>query len=177
VEPPIFIVDISQMSCSRHSVHCSEVVSVALEAGPENLLVARFPNHIVHTTELSNLMLTAPMAKVLKKRPAMKRPSAVVPVLEAEVPEAVAEVEAPVADAGAPVPAAPDYGIMYYSKAKTIGIRAKFGRKNQVLAFGKGSCTKSKAQMKKIGSTIVADLRAGMAVADAKIKGNRLAGV
>ena len=155
MEPPIFTVDISQMSCNMHSVHSLEVVSVALEAGPENLLVAKFPGDIVHTTELSNLMLkVAPKKKekeVLKK-PAMKKPGAA-PVAVADVPApvAVAEVAAPAAVVAAPEGEERDYAIMYYSKSNTIGIRAKLGLKNQVLCFGKTSCTKSKAQMKAVG--------------------------
>ena len=181
VEKPIYTVDITKMECTMHK--SEKEVSVALEAGPNGFLVGRFPDDIVYESELINLMLTAPLpkkVKVVRKGPAMKRPSGAEAVAEAAP---VAEVAAPVAEVAevAAEPAAAgardDYGIMYYSKCKTIGLRAKFGACNQVLSFGGTRCTRTEVQMKEIAKKIVADLHAGMSVAAAKRKGNVLAGL
>ena len=66
------------------------------------------------------------------------------------------------------------YGIMYYKSHNAIGIRAKFGKKNQVLSFGSGS-NKDKDALKAIGKKVVDLLDGGMGVAAAKKEGDRLA--
>jgi len=173
VEKPIFTVDITKMQCTMHK--SEEEVSVALAAGPNNLLVGKFPDGTVHETELINLMLTAPVPrkeKEVKKKPAMKRPSGAVAVAEAEPVAEVAVVATEPPAAGAK----DDYGIMYY-KNNSIGLRAKFGAKSQVLSFGGMRCTRTEAQMRQIAQKIIADLHAGMNYAAAKRKGNLLAGM
>lgn len=175
---PIFTTDIEKMQCTMHSTSGQAEQSVPLVAGPDGCLVGKFEG-IVHTTELPNLMLLK--APKPKPKQVKKRPGAAAPGVAAEAPAAppVAAAPAPVPP-GAPAAAAPDkndYGIMWYAKSKCIGIRAKFGAKNQVLSFGGTHCTKTEAEMRAIAKTIVADLHDGMAIIDARQKGKRLAGV
>ncbi len=59
----------------------------------------------------------------------------------------------------------------------TIGIKTRFGAKNQILSFGSTRCTKTAEEMREIAAVIIADLHAGMSASDAKKKGNRLAGL
>ena len=211
----------------------SGVETAPLQAGPRNLLVAKFSTHL-HQSELCNLMLTPPMPKPVKKRPAAaeaaaaaedapvaaepvpaaapvkkkpaaapvaaepvlaaapvkkrpdgarvnKRPAAapaVAPAAAPAVAPAAAPAPAPVAAAAAAAAAdadAPDdYGIMYF-KNNSIGVRAKFGLKNQLFCFGGKYCGKTEEQLRAIGVVIVRDLHHGFSVADAKARGNVLA--
>ena len=125
-----------------------------------------------------------PAAARVKKRPAAA-PVAAPAAAPADAP-AVAPVPAP-ADAPVPAPVvvavpavadadAPDndYGIMYY-KNNSIGVRAKYGLKNQLFCFGGQHCGKTKEQLRAIAVVIVSDLHRGFSVADAKIRGNELA--
>ena len=59
---PIFTVDIVSMQCTMHSTSENADEIVPLQAGPDNLLVAKF-GETVHTTELCNLMLFAALKK------------------------------------------------------------------------------------------------------------------
>ena len=148
-----------------------------MAAGPKGLLVAKFSDR-VHTTELCNLMLAAaPMKRIAKKRPAAgdiaKKPAAAAAV---EAPE----VAAPPEEMAAAVPAAPavaknDYGIMYYKKDRSIGIRAKFGACNTVLSFGGSKCTKTEKELRDIAKQIVSLLHNGVSVPEAKKRGVELA--
>ena len=125
-----------------------------------------------------------PAAARVKKRPAAA-PVAAPAAAPADAP-AVAPVPAP-ADAPVPAPVvvavpavadadAPDndYGIMYY-KNNSIGVRAKYGLKNQLFCFGGQHCGKTKEQLRAIAVVIVSDLHRGFSVADAKARGNVLA--
>ena len=180
---PIFTVDITTMMCTMINVSADVPdQSAPLVAGPENLLVAKF-GETVHTTELCNLMLIAALPKKVKKKPAaaevLKRPA------RAAAPAAFDA--APVAGAGAdvaaaaPMAAAPknDYGIEYYNtdNRNSIGIRAKFGARKQVLSFGSTRCTKTEKEMREIAAVVVADLHTGTSLKTANKKGNRLAGL
>ena len=133
-------------------------------------------------------------AAPVKKRPAAarvkKRPAAAPVAAPAAAPADAPAVAPAPAPADAPVPApvvvavpavytdadAPDhdYGIMYY-KNNSIGVRAKFGLKNQLFCFGGQHCGKTKEQLRAIAVAIVRDLHRGVSVADAKIRGNELA--
>ena len=65
---PVFTVDSSTMHCQLHGASSHDADrSVPLDPGPHGLLIAKF-GEMVHTTELSNLMLAVPPAP--KKRPA-----------------------------------------------------------------------------------------------------------
>ena len=171
---PICTVDVKTMTCKR----LNDGVVVPLTAGPAQLLIADFGSY-VHTTEMSNLMLLA------KPKPICKRPAAKdAPTAAPAVPNVPPAVPAPnIAALYGQVPIAPapdaqerdDYRVEWYKKGTTIGIRAKFGKKNQVLSFGGTWVTKSEAQMKEIAKGIIKDLHGGMSYADAKAKGNRLA--
>ena len=194
-------------------MHSSSGVETApLQAGPRNLLVAKFSTHL-HQSELCNLMLTPPMPKPVKKRPAAEEASAAAPPVrkkkkkkkrqQASEEEAAAAAAAPpvaaepvlaaapvkkrpaaarvkkrpaaapatapaaapaVAPAVAPVPApvaaaaaaaadadaTDDYGIMYYQN-NSIGVRAKFGQKNQLFSFGGKHCGKTEEQSPQVG--------------------------
>ena len=83
--------------------------------------------------------------------------------------------------AAAPVPEADkkDYGIMHYStKGKnTIGIRARYGKKNQVLSFGSTRCTKSAAEMRSIARECIASLQEGISAHEAKLTAMRACGL
>ena len=180
---PIFTVDITTMMCTMINVSADVPdQSAPLVAGPENLLVAKF-GETVHTTELCNLMLIAALPKKVKKKPAaaevLKRPArAAAPVASDAAPAAGAGAEVA---AAAPMAAAPknDYGIEYYNtdNRNSIGIRAKFGARKQVLSFGSTRCTKTEKEMREIAAVVVADLHTGMSLKTAKKKGNRLAGL
>jgi len=185
---PVFTVDIPTMHCHMHCTSSQDADrSAPLEKGPDGLLVARF-GETVHTTELCNLMLFA--APPAKKRPAaacaIERPAPEVAESAAASEDAVAEGAS--ASAAPPLAAAPpappaedappakdDYAIMWYKRDKTIAIRAKFGAKQQVLSFGGKACTKDHEEMRGFAKVVVADLHAGMSIADAKNKGKGFA--
>ena len=188
---PIFTCHIPTMMCTMMCP--SESIpeqSVSLEAGPENLLIAKF-GETVHTTELCNLMLVAALPKPVKKlagAAALKRPAGAAvlkkPAMAAApdaAPVAGAEAAAPAAAPAAMAAAPPkdDYAIDYYCRGgkNTIGIKTKFGARNQILSFGSTRCTKTAEEMREIAAVIVADLHAGMSASDAKKKGTRLAGL
>ena len=101
-----------------------------------------------------------------------KKPAAAPAVLAVPAEAAAEEVPGEVAEKK-------DYGVMHYStKGKnTIGIRAKFGKKNQVLSFGSTKCTKSAAEMRSIAATVIAALHEGINVNEAKITAMRACGL
>ena len=179
---PIYDYNFDVMTCTR----LTDNATVNLTAGGDNLLVANFDDDDVHKSELPNLMLAAvnlrpastqtkkkKKKKKVKKRPAAEEAVAAPHAAPAAPAAAAAAAIAPVADA--PEAAKNDYGIEYYKSGKAIGIKAKFGQKGQILQFGGKSCTKTENQLRGIGTTIVADLHAGMSVKDAKAKGQELA--
>ena len=94
---------------------------------------------------------------------------------------APAVLAVPAEAAAAPVPEADkkDYGIMHYStKGKnTIGIRARYGKKNQVLSFGSTRCTKSAAEMRSIARECIASLQEGISAHEAKRTAMRACGL
>ncbi len=101
---PVYTYDMKTMECSMHS--SSGVETAPLQAGPRNLLVAKFSTHL-HESELCNLMLRAPMPKPLKKRPAAAEAAAAAedaPVAAEPVPAAAPVKKRP---AAAPVAAEP----------------------------------------------------------------------
>ena len=176
---PICTYDIGSMQCTMHSTSGQGGETVPLEQGPEGFLVAKFSD-FVHTTELCNLMLFAAVkAKVkpaAKKRPAAAPAVAIAPAEEASPPEPVAPAAAiaPLAEDPGDGGDKDDYGIMWYKKDRSIGIRAKFGAKAQIFPFGGKQCTKTEDAMREIAKQLVADLHRGVSAADAKQKGNRL---
>ena len=149
-----------------------------LEKGDDGFLVAKFPSGLEHSfSNLPNLVLgllgkkpTKGAAKVKepKKKPAaaQKKPAAV----PAAPPVMGAHAAPPVVGAEEK-----DYGIMYYKRNSTIGIRAKFGACNQVLGFGGVRCKLTKAAMKKIGEEVVKMLHNGFSYEDAKAEGQKRA--
>ena len=189
---PIFTIDIPTMQCHLHGTSPHDVDrSVKLEPGPQGLLIARFGD-MVHTTELSNLMLSVPPAaktKVAKKPaappPAAPAPEASSPVVVAEAPLAAVAPSEPLPADAAPLPAeaaaAPavaaknDYSVMWYKRDRTCAIRAKFGAKGQLLSFGGKGCTKTEKEMRDFAAILVAALHAGVSVANCKKKGKNFA--
>ena len=110
---PIFTIDIPTMQCHLHGTSPHDVDrSVKLEPGPQGLLIARFGD-MVHTTELSNLMLSVPPAAKTKvaKKPAAPPPAAPAPseasspVVVAEAPLAAVAPSEPLPADAAPLPA------------------------------------------------------------------------
>ena len=91
-----------------------------------------------------------------------------------EEPEDAARGQLQQPDAAA---AAKDYRIEYYGKGgkNSIGIKRRFGAKNQILSVGVTTCTKSRDEMMSIGNELVKDLQGGMSIQAAKDKGKRLA--
>ena len=179
VSKPVFTTDILTMSCTMHSTMVAESETVPLVAGPEGLLIAKFGD-VVHTTELCNLMMfAAPPKKVLKKPAAALKKPAAAPIAEADVPivPPVPPMPAalPVAVGAEAAPVKNDYGSEWYKRSKSIGIKIKFGAKNQVFSCGGARCTKTEEQMREFGKQIVADLHTGMSAADAKAKGMKFA--
>lgn len=183
---PVFTVDISTMHCQLHGASSHDADrSVPLEPGPHGLLIAKF-GEMVHTTELSNLMLAVPPPP--KKRPAAapvaKKPAADMEAADlAAAPPAAhpAAAEAPAAPLGAEAPAAheavakDDYSVMWYKHSKSIGIREKFVIKSQVVSFGGKKSLKTEQQMRDYAKLLVADLNAGVSVAETRKKGRAFA--
>ena len=163
----VFTVDIGKLQCSRHCFSSSEPAEVVpLQAGDEGLLVAEF-SHGVHTTELSNLVLSHVPKSVQEKKaaaPIRRKPAAAAPV----VPAAPVPVAAAAAGGN-------NYAIMYYKNTRTIGFREKFGGKHQIGSFGGMGCTKTEEQLRGIAKDVVADLNGGMSVKDAITKAKGLA--
>lgn len=187
-EPGVFTYDLESMQCTMHSTGQEQVAP--LQSGPNGLAVARFQvssEVLVHHTEFSNLMLLAPAEKKAKAKTAAKATAKPKVKAKKTKPKVKAKVKAkPNTDDVPNAPAAEhdaivrnDYSIMLYNKGgkNTIGIRAKFGQKKQVLSFGSTKCTKSEAEMRAIAKVVVDDLNKGESLQTCKDKGNMLAGV
>ena len=187
-EPGVFTYDLESMQCTMHSTGQEQVAP--LQSGPNGLAVARFQvssEVLVHHTEFSNLMLLAPAEKKAKAKTAAKATAKPKVKAKKTKPKVKAKVKAkPNTDDVPNAPAAEhdaivrnDYSIMLYNKGgkNTIGIRAKFGEKKQVLSFGSTKCTKSEAEMRAIAKVVVDDLNKGESLQTCKDKGNMLAGV
>ena len=187
-EPGVFTYDLESMQCTMHSTGQEQVAP--LQSGPNGLAVARFQvssEVLVHHTEFSNLMLLAPAEKKAKAKTAAKATAKPKVKAKKTKPNVKAKVKAkPNTDDVPNAPAAEhdaivrnDYSIMLYNKGgkNTIGIRAKFGQKKQVLSFGSTKCTKSEAEMRAIAKVVVDDLNKGESLQTCKDKGNMLAGV
>lgn len=187
-EPGVFTYDLESMQCTMHSTGQEQVAP--LQSGPNGLAVARFQvssEVLVHHTEFSNLMLLAPAEKKAKAKTAAKATAKPKVKAKKTNPKVKAKVKAkPNTDDVPNAPAAEhdaivrnDYSIMLYNKGgkNTIGIRAKFGQKKQVLSFGSTKCTKSEAEMRAIAKVVVDDLNKGESLQTCKDKGNMLAGV
>ena len=116
--------------------------------------------------------------KASGKAPIKKKPKAPIKKKPAAAP-AVLAVPAEAAAAAVPEADKKDYGVMHYStKGKnTIGIRARFGKKNQVLSFGSTRCTKSAAEMRSIARECVASLQEGISANEAKLTAMRACGL
>ena len=116
--------------------------------------------------------------KAAGKAPIKKKPKAPIKKKPAAAPAVLA---VPAEAAAAPVPEADkkDYGIMHYcTKGKnTIGIRARYGKKNQVLSFGSTRCTKSAAEMRSIARECIASLQEGISAHEAKRTAMRACGL
>ena len=183
---PVFTVDISTMHCKLHGTSSHDADrSVPLEPGPHGLLIAKF-GEMVHTTELSNLMLAVPPPP--KKRPAAapvaKKPAAHMEAADlAAAPPAAhpAAAEAPAAPLGAEAPAAheavakDDYSVMWYKNGRWIGIREKFGMKSQVVSYGGKKSLRTEKELRDYAKVLVADLNAGEGVAATRRKGRAFA--
>ena len=63
---------------------------------------------------------------------------------------------------------------MWYKNQKCIGIRAKTGKKNQVLSFGSKALEKSKVEMKCIGYQVCQMLETGSSLVEAKKEAERM---
>ena len=187
-EPGVFTYDLESMQCTMHSTGQEQVAP--LQSGPNGLAVARFQvssEVLVHHTEFSNLMLLAPAEKKAKAKTAAKATAKPKVKAKKTNPKVKAKVKAkPNTDDVPNAPAAEhdaivrnDYSIMLYNKGgkNTIGIRAKFGEKKQVLSFGSTKCTKSEAEMRAIAKVVVDDLNKGESLQTCKDKGNMLAGL
>ena len=107
--------------------------------------------------------------KKAKKKKALKGTGGKTKAAAPPAPPAVA------AAAPVPSPVGSRYGIMYYKNNNAIGIRAKTGLKNQVLAFGGMGCTKGEVALKAVGRTVANMLDNGISTSDAKAEGQRLA--
>ena len=164
-----------------------------LVKGPEGFLVAHFGD-LVKTTEFPNVVLetlklpkkvaknkkeklgkvakskkasTKKTKKVAKKKAAKKTPTkaAKEEVKEDESPEKEEEDKEK----------SSLFGPMYYKNTHSIGIRAKTGKKNQVMAFG-GKCavSKTKGQLKEMGRKICLFLDEGRSFEEAKVSASAM---
>ena len=94
---PVYAYELNKMQVSMHST--SGVETVPLQAGPMNFLVAKFSTHIFQS-EFCNLMLSAPIPKPVKKRPAAAAAAAAAedaPVTAEPVPAAAPVKKRPAA--------------------------------------------------------------------------------
>ena len=98
-------------------------------------------------------------------------PEAAAPAVAPAEPNAAEDAEAEAAAAPDADPPRDDYGVMWYKRDRSCGIRAKFGAQQQLFSFGGKSCTKTKEEMRAFGWVLVADLHAGASIADSKKKG------
>ena len=98
-------------------------------------------------------------------------------------PAAAAAAAAAPAPPPAPLPPAPPvhgpeadlYAMMYYKKSNTIGIREKFGNKQQIFGFGgKKEPVKTESQLRGIAKEIIMDMNMGMGKAYCVTKAKRL---
>jgi hypothetical protein len=174
IEPPstelpaskkgVFTTNLKDFTCTKHG--SGKLETVALEAGCNNLLVAKFST-CCHETELSNLLLASKKAEKpapeLKKKPAGAEPAPAPP----PAAEGVAE---------AAPPAAARYAILYYKNDNTIGIRAKFGAKNQLFSFGGKRSGKSQEQLREIAKEVLDLLETGASSEAARTRARQLAG-
>ena len=170
IEPPstelpaskkgVFTTNLKDFTCTKHG--SGKLETVPLEAGCNNLLVAKFST-CCHETELSNLLLASKKAEI-KKRPAVAEPAPAPPPAAEDVAEA------------APPAAARDYAILYYKSNNSIGIRAKFGEKNQLFSFGGKRAEKSQAQLREIAKEVVDLLKTGASSEAARTRARQLAG-
>ena len=134
----VFTTDIATMTCSMHDGG-AETARQPLHAGPDGLMIAKF-GELVHTTELSNLMLQfasgcSSSSPAVKKRPAAKRPAAAAKTA-AKPAEAVAKTGPAKGSA-----VKQQYSYMWYSLHRCVGIRQKLPPKRQVFSFGGRKCT------------------------------------
>ena len=169
--------DLMKMTCSRFiGGACTKV---PLQRGTEGLLVAEFPDGL-HTTEFPCLMLAARPAQAIKRPAAAdKRPAAAeaAPAAAAEAPPPAPAAAPAAAEGAAPEPEKNDYGVMIYKKKGVVtcgALREKFGGKQQVLAFGAGTCV-SEEKLREIAKILIKDLQSGNHKDVVKAKGNRLA--
>ena len=146
--------------------------TVPLCRGPNGFLVAKFSTGD-WSSDLPNLVLgTAPAAAKpkAKKGKAAAAASAKPTAEDASQVAAAASAEPPPEDASQK-----SYGLMFYKNSHSIGVRAKFGKKNQVFSFGGTSAkAKSKEQMLAIGDKVLDMLKNGLSYEEAKIEGQKL---
>ena len=154
----VFVVDLPTLTCTMYQDKAAPETA-PLFAGPNNLLQAKFGT-VVHTTELSNLMLMAgPPAK--KKNEVLKKPAAGA----AKRPAAAAEDEED----------NKDYSILYYKNGNSAAVRQRFGAKKQVFSFGGMACKKTKEQLRDIAKIVRKDLVGGASADHCKKKAQELA--
>ena len=155
----VFTVDLPTLTCTMYQDRAAPETA-SLFAGPNNLLQAKFGT-VVHTTELSNLMLMAGPPAKKKKNEVVKKPAAGA----AKRPAAAVEDEEE----------NKDYSILYYKNNNSAGVRQKFGAKKQVFSFGGLACKKTKEQLSDIAKIVRKDLVGGASADHCKKKAQELA--
>jgi len=182
------------------------MTSAPLKKGEQGMLVAEFPVgysaqldplaefpggnvHHQHQFELPNLVLDGLLikqAEQIDKKPAKKAEALAKgeakPKAKAKAkPKGKAKAKAKAkAGASMPAPAVPAparrYCVMYYKKNNSIGIRQKYGGKQQVFSFGGVKAIKGKADMQVIGVELASACTAGtIGYEDAKLAGQKKA--
>ena len=125
----------------------------ALVAGDNGFLVAQFQNGM-HQTELPNVMLEH-IAAITEKGTKVKAQKKGRGKMVKKVKK---KKKAPKFAASPAAPQTQTYGVMWYKNNGCIGIRQKFGLKQQVLSFGGKSHGLGKEVMKAIGSQVASKL-------------------
>ena len=125
--------------------------------GPNGFLMAQFacgereldlPNLMLDTILKNQAKPSAPLPKKAMK--AMKAKAAK-PKKAMKAMKAVAEE----------APEEKSYEVLYYKNSNCVGLRRKYGAKNQVFSFGGVNATKTKAQMREIGADIAKRIATG----------------
>ena len=152
--------------------------SVPLQPGDDGFVVAHFADGPKSFPNMPNLTLSKlgqgthmpPATKAAAKANAKATAKAKANAKAAAPGPKKAILKRPAAHDGS------SYGPMYYKHTFSIGIRQRFGTKQQIACFGGKSCRKkSKEEMVKIGYDMCKELDEGASIDSVKTEGNRLA--
>ena len=158
-----------------------------LRTGMDGFVYAEFSDGVRHVFDVPNLVLETLRtgagtsekpskagrkkkkkgAASKKKKKVLKKPSQQGGMANESAP--------PPAPEASELAKSPDYGLMYYKNAHTIGIRQKFAGKQQIMCFGGKKSELSSEALRGIGHQAVEMLKHGMPVFEVKEHAQKLA--